>query len=212
MRTRTASFRLRCTIAGLAILLAACSPDVATAPSDEAPLARAAAVAVATADAGGSGLASIRAATAKYHRVEQAVADGYVSTVECVALPPSVSPGGAMGIHYVNATLRGSVSGTGGHHASFDPLRPEVLVYEPQKSGKMRLVAVEYFIWRAPWDAANSTTTPSLLGQPFFRSFQEFGTNHGAPDHYELHVWLWQHNPSGMFAQWNPTVSCPVGN
>ena len=27
--------------------------------------------------------------------------------------------------------------------------------------------------------------------------------------HYELHVWLFQHNPSGMFASWNPTVSCP---
>jgi hypothetical protein len=28
------------------------------------------------------------------------------------------------------------------------------------------------------------------------------------PIHYDLHVWVWDHNPSGMFTQWNPTVSC----
>ena len=26
---------------------------------------------------------------------------------------------------------------------------------------------------------------------------------------YTLHVWLWGHNPSGMFAHWNPEVTCP---
>lgn len=25
---------------------------------------------------------------------------------------------------------------------------------------------------------------------------------------YELHVWAWKDNPSGMFADWNPQVSC----
>jgi hypothetical protein len=29
------------------------------------------------------------------------------------------------------------------------------------------------------------------------------------PIHYDLHVWLWQHNPSGLFAPWNPDVTCP---
>jgi len=24
-----------------------------------------------------------------------------------------------------------------------------------------------------------------------------------------LHVWIWRENPSGMFADWNPTVHCP---
>jgi hypothetical protein len=28
------------------------------------------------------------------------------------------------------------------------------------------------------------------------------------PEHYDLHVWLWKHNPEGMFAQFNPRVSC----
>jgi hypothetical protein len=25
---------------------------------------------------------------------------------------------------------------------------------------------------------------------------------------WALHVWLWKHNPSGLFADWNPNVSC----
>lgn len=23
-----------------------------------------------------------------------------------------------------------------------------------------------------------------------------------------LHAWVWKHNPDGMFADWNPEVSC----
>jgi hypothetical protein len=28
------------------------------------------------------------------------------------------------------------------------------------------------------------------------------------PIHYDLHVWLWKHNPSGLFAPFNPEASC----
>lgn len=35
------------------------------------------------------------------------------------------------------------------------------------------------------------------------------GPNRCGPDAiYELHVWVWRENPSGPFADWNPTVSC----
>jgi hypothetical protein len=27
--------------------------------------------------------------------------------------------------------------------------------------------------------------------------------------HYVVHAWIWRHNPSGMFADWNPNVKCP---
>jgi hypothetical protein len=141
-------------------------------------------------------LAEVRAATARYHQVETALADGYVSTPVCAALPGGA---GAMGIHYVNPMLR--------HDATFDPTRPELLLYEPQKNGKLRLVAVEYVITRSLWDAAHPGTIPTYLGHPFFQSFGPAA--HGEPDHYELHVWLWRHNPDGVFAQWNPMVSCP---
>lgn len=181
----------RATAAVLAAFLAACTPEASVEPTpDVSPsLAKTAA-----AEAGQSALGKLRAATAKYHRVEQALADGYVNTRECVAIPT-----GGMGIHYVNLALRAD--------PSIDPLRPEVLVYEPQRSGKLQLVAVEYFVFRAAWDAVSPSAGPSVFGTPFFRSF---GTAaHGLADHYELHAWIWRENPDGMFAQWNPKVTCP---
>jgi hypothetical protein len=30
-----------------------------------------------------------------------------------------------------------------------------------------------------------------------------------APTHWSLHVWLWKDNPNGLFAAFNPDVSCP---
>jgi hypothetical protein len=38
------------------------------------------------------------------------------------------------------------------------------------------------------------------MGQQFmqFDTFQVWG----------LHVWIWKENPSGLFAPWNPRVTC----
>jgi hypothetical protein len=41
---------------------------------------------------------------------------------------------------------------------------------------------------------------PQLLGQRF--------TRHSFLPIFKLHIWLWQNNPSGTFADWNPKVSC----
>ena len=138
----------------------------------------------------GAQLAEVRAATAKYHNVARAIADGYVQVSPCVTSPPGVSPAGAMGIHYrKNALLDGQVNA----------LTPEVLVYEPRKNGKLRLVAVEYF----EWASSVNSVRPTVLGQPFVGP-----ETHGLDPHFELHAWLWKRNPAGMFAQWNPRVSC----
>lgn len=190
MRTRTESIARASIAVAVAALLAGCAPDAPTAATEvELASARAA-----VAHEEHVGLAEVRAATARYHRVQVALDDGYVNTRVCAS-----SPAGAMGIHYVKPSLRAD--------ATFDPTHPEVLVYEPLSNGRLRLVAVEYLIWRSAWDAANPGTEPSFLGQPFFRSFGPAA--HGEADHYELHVWLWRHNPSGMFEQWNPDVTCP---
>ena len=193
----TGTFR-RFALAAGAALLAAGAPDAATGPG-----AGPAVTHEAGAPAGGPlehpALAAVRGATAKYHRVEVALADGYVNTGECVA-----SPAGGMGVHFVNPALMGAP--VPGGDAVVDPLRPEVLVYEPQGNGRYRLVAVEYLVWRAAWDAAHPGTGPEFAGQPFDESFAEHA--HGLPDHYELHAWVWQQNPSGMFAAFNPKVAC----
>ena len=36
------------------------------------------------------------------------------------------------------------------------------------------------------------------------------GHGGGMPTHFDLHVWLWKRNPSGIFASWNPAVVCPL--
>lgn len=150
-------------------------------------------------------LAAIRAATAQFHDESVALAAGY-------GHPPAAfcesSSAGAMGIHQPSFALLGFVPGPipSGTDPEIDLLRPEVLLYEPQPDGTRKLVGIEYVVYRAAWDAVNDDP-PTFLGVPFD---ERFGSNtHGHAEHYELHVWLWRHNPLGMFAPYNPKVSCP---
>ena len=138
----------------------------------------------------GTQLAEVRAATARYHRVEAALADGYRPSPECAA-----SPDGAMGVHYVNPARMGEI----------DPERPAILLYVPSPDGP-RLAGVEYFQADADQDLASDGDRPSLFGQPFDGPMPGHGP--GMPVHYDLHVWLWANNPAGTFAPWNPALSC----
>ena len=151
-------------------------------------------------------LASVRAATARFHDVQVALAAGYRPASPCEARPE-----GGMGIHYANAALLGLTPGStpvNGTDAVVDPERPEVLLYAPLADGTRELVGVEYLVFAAAWDAANATP-PTLAGEPFM--LMSGPTAHGFAPHYELHVWLWRNNPNGMFNPWNPAVTCPAG-
>jgi hypothetical protein len=138
-------------------------------------------------------LERVRGALARYNSVAQAERDGYVPTSPCEA-----SPAGAMGIHYLNPALL--APGT-------DPLQPEILVYLPGENGKLKLVAAEYMSIDADQDVATADDRPSVFGQPFDGPM--LGHAPGMPIHYDLHVWLFEANPTGVFAQWNPALSCP---
>jgi hypothetical protein len=144
--------------------------------------------AVALAGGGHSDLALVRAATARFHRVEVAEAAGYVNVNvgECVVHPEL----GGMGYHFVNFGLV---------DLELDPVQPEILLYAPSPSGGLKLVAVEYAVPIEPWDALYDHP-PMVLGQHL----------HPNPvlGLYVLHAWIWQNNPAGMFVDWNPTVSC----
>lgn len=180
-----------------ATALAGCSADAPTGPSlaasPEASVLRGAHDSETPASMNQM-LAALRAATAPFHNLQEAVDAGYVSTVECASHPTE----GAMGVHFANFGLMGD--------ATYELRHPELLVYEPQKNGRMRLVAAAYVIFRTPWEMAGNTSDPVFGDVPFVRNFGEDA--HGLPDHYELHIWLWKHNPAGMFEEWNPTVSC----
>lgn len=135
-------------------------------------------------------LAGLRAATAKYHRIEVAMEDGYEQGSGCVA-----TPAGGMGYHYVNFA---AVDG------EYDPTMPEALLYEMDKNGQMKLVGVEFVIVADAWDAENEMT-PYFGIQEFDEAFPP------APlpfRNYQLHVWIWKHNPNGIFTMFNPNITC----
>lgn len=142
-------------------------------------------------------LAEVRQATARYHDVDAALADGYVPVGPCVEVPGL----GGMGIHYVNFGLAAD--------GAVDPLAPEILLYVPQGKG-MKLVGVEYFVAIGPPGAPvppDPPPAPIVLGQEMGGPFPGHGP--GDPPHYDLHVWLWQGNPDGIFEEFNPNVRCP---
>jgi hypothetical protein len=131
------------------------------------------------------GLAAARAATAEFNRFEAADSAGYDFLFMNMCMDdPNL---GAMGFHYVNTALL---------DAELDVTQPEAVMYEAGPNGEMRLVGLEYVIPKAAWTSQNP---PVLLGR-------ELALNQY--DLWALHVWIWKDNPSGMFASYNPNVSC----
>jgi hypothetical protein len=139
-------------------------------------------------------LQSVKAATARYHSFKQALRAGYsVAGEPCVA-----SPLGTMGIHAVNAALMAD--------PAINALRPEILLYVRKANGKLRLVGLEYWKADADGNLATADDRPAVLGQPFDGPMP--GHNPTMPVHYDVHVWIWKTNPSGLFAPFNPALSC----
>jgi hypothetical protein len=137
--------------------------------------------------------------TARYQDVDRAVKAGYgefkdAAGIACIDLPGA----GGMGTHYVS-------SGVG--DTDLNPATPEALVYETQPNGRLRLVAVEYIVFREPWDLTHNAP-PSLFGQQFKLIPGPEENRYGIPDFYELHAWIWKWNPRGLFDDWNSRVTC----
>ncbi|MEU1402521.1 hypothetical protein ABZ471_09150 [Streptomyces sp. NPDC005728] len=126
-------------------------------------------------------------ATVQYRYAPLATADGYEPHL-CLARSQ-----GGMGFHYFNESRFGSL----------DPAKPAGLLYEDTGNGERRLVGVE---WVVPATGKNMER-PRLFGHGFQGPMP--GHYPGMPTHYDLHVWLYKKNPSGLFAQWNPNVKCP---
>jgi hypothetical protein len=170
-------------VGGIA-LLAACSERVPTdATAAAASLSRPAIQASAARE---QDLATLRQVTAPFHTFEIAKAAGWSAPITACMSDPTL---GGMGFHYGNVGL---IDG------SVQVDQPELLLYEPMQNGKLRLVAVEYII---PYTfVSRNSPAPELFGEKFLQNdtFQLWG----------LHAWVWKHNPSGMFASWNPNVTC----
>lgn len=165
------------------------------------------AIPVAAEPGGQSNVAGARAATARFHDLGAAQSAGYSALVADLAGITCIdNPGvGAMGVHYLNPALAPEL-GDPTAEATVDASTPELLVYAPGPNGQLRLVALEYLALRANWDAHHAAP-PSLFGQTF--SLTLAGNRYGLPDFYSLHAWIWDPNPTDLFAPWNPRVACP---
>ncbi len=122
----------------------------------------------------------LRHVTDDYRWLENAKADGYKKITECIDKPGT----GAMGFHYAKQGLIDDKT---------QARKPEVLVYMPDRNGRYRLVAAEFI--------STAKHRPSIAGLKF-----EDGP---FPGSFALHAWVWRDNPDGMFAAFNPDLSCP---
>lgn len=169
-------------LAVAALLLTSCA-EAPTAPSPRTESLHAHAAATA---ASGPEVAQLRRLVAPFHTIAKAAAGGWTTDITgCLELPGV----GGMGHHYANFGYLGD----GVVRAD----QPEILVFAPAPNSRdgFRLVAVEFVLPAAPSDPA-----PSLFGQ-------QFHFNPAVPG-YVLHVWVGDHNPTGLFQDWNPTISC----
>jgi hypothetical protein len=168
----------------LVTILLACEDHPGTLAPEGASAVEARAASASTA----SQIAQLRRLVAPFHDFDAAVHAGWATQIT----PCLEAPGlGAMGFHYGNL---GYIQDGG----VVDLLQPELLLYEPEKNGKLRFVGVEYIV---PFtDHPASAAPPTLLGQPFAQ-VPEFGV-------WGLHIYVGRENSSGIFAPWNPKVSC----
>ena len=139
----------------------------------------------------------VRRATAKYRDINVMFHEGgWNAATPCVSGPNS----GAMGVHFVkdgrigDGILRGD--------------EPEALIYEPMANGAMRLVGVEFIELKDVWDSIGlgGGKQPQLEGH--LLNLVTFPNRYALPAFYEIHVWAWEDNPNGSFADWNTEVSC----
>jgi hypothetical protein len=133
----------------------------------------------------------VRRATSRFRDINIALAEEWVPGTPCVSGPNS----GAMGVHFVLPDRLGD--------GKLNAEEPEALIYEPLSNGAMRLVGVEFIVIANTWKGPGA---PSLEGH--LMNYVGEPNRYGLPAFYELHVWAWEHNPNGNFADWNSEVTC----
>jgi hypothetical protein len=136
----------------------------------------------------------VRYATARFRDVNVAIGEGWLPATPCVSGPDA----GAMGVHFNQPSVKpdGSVKAE----------NPQFLIYEPLANGAFRFVGVEYFVAVSDWEKFNGPGPGILDGN--LMNLVSSPNRFGLPPFYELHVWAWENNPQGSFADWNTRVNC----
>ncbi len=165
-------------------------------------------------------LDEVKVLTERFRDEKVALAEGYIrdpgnlcDTAEMMGRPAA---DGAMGIHYFRPDLLGitappspRVNGVGTHT---DFRKPSILIYEPQADGSLALVAVENLVFAKAWKESGHTAPPTFHGVPYDTMIDDPNTAldeaHMFEPHFDRHVWIYRENPKGVFAQFNPAVTC----
>jgi hypothetical protein len=165
-------------------------------------------------------LADVRRATAKYRDVKVALAEGYIrdpanmcETADMMGLPAEK---GAMGIHYFRPDMLGITSPPNprvdGASTHTDFRKPAILLYEPQHDGSLALIGVENLVFAKAWKEAGHDVPPAFHGVAYDTMIDDPTTPideaHNFEPHHDRHVWLYRENPNGVFAPFNPRVTC----
>lgn len=132
-------------------------------------------------------LTALHVLFAKYHDLQKTLEHGYKFVAPCVSDPEL----GGMGDHYSRDADDDFGRGDGTHALE----RPQYLVYAPQTNGSRRLAALDYTV---PYEKWQGDKPPEFFGIPFTRN-DGFGV-------WMFHIWIFQHNPAGIFANFNPKV------
>lgn len=123
-------------------------------------------------------LQQAKIATARYNNFDNAINDGYVDIN--VIVPE-------MGYHYLKVDNL---------DATFEFDKPEILVYNREENGRMKLVAVEY--------AVPISLSPNAPPSGFTGTGDRWAVYQGVL--WTLHAWIWEYNPAGIFNPTNPLV------
>ena len=122
-------------------------------------------------------LQQAKQATAKYNNFDNAINDGYQDIN--VIVPE-------MGYHYLKMENLDD---------KFEFNNPEILVYNKEENGRMKLVAVEYAV-----PISLSANAPS----GYTGNNDQWSVYQGVL--WTLHAWVWEYNPAGVFNPTNPLV------
>jgi hypothetical protein len=194
MNVRQLATKLTPSLMGVVALTILCPPGAAAQVAHaHAPATQSAIVTQAPDGNAGALVKIVREATERFQDVEAAKAEGYALQFGCV----SGSDSGAMGMHFVNGPLV--------MDGELDATHPEIVIYEPLPSGRLKLIGADYLVLADAWNAKHASP-PELNGQLFhlFDAPNRFGL----PAFYTLHVWAWKENPTGTFVNWHSNVSC----
>ena len=122
----------------------------------------------------------------RFHNFEVAVAQGYEPVSPLV-------PG--MGVHFAKLEYV---------DMHFELLKPEILVYHPDKNGNMQFVAAEYlYVIPNCFDLNEYPDAP----EGFLGDKDEWSVNcYAGPGGWTLHAWVGLENDAGVFAPYNPVL------